>query len=273
MPATSKLVAECIADLAATLAPASVRTLLVGIGDRHRAAGLDDPTAHEDVHYVLEAVTHIGREEGLGQVRAISWQEADHIATLASDADGSTAGFRDAALIRVMSDALLRVSEASNLNVDDLWTDDDGSGTVVVVYSKTDQAGAGHALYLGRPTMDALRRYRSAAGVESGPLLRRINKGGAVGNRLSARSIRTVIQRRATAAGIKGRVSGHSLRVGSAQSLVAAGAGLVALQVAGRWKSPHMPAYYARHQVARLGAVAALRYGNGRSSNLIGSDQ
>ena len=267
MPGTSKLVAACIADLAATLAPASVRVLLAGIGGCHRAAGFDDPTAHEDVRHVLAAVTLTGRDEGLGQVRGISWQEADRIATLASKADGSTAGLRDAALVRVMSDALLRVSEASTLDVDDLWTDDDGSGTIVVRCSKTDQAGTGHVQYLGRPTMDAMRRYRSAAGVESGPLLRGINKGGSVGNRLSARSIRTVIQLRAAAAGIKGRVSGHSLRVGSAQSLAAAGAGLVALQVAGRWKSPYMPAYYARHQIARLGAVAVLRYGNGRSSN------
>ena len=34
-------------------------------------------------------------------------------------------------------------------------------------------------------------------------------------------------KRRCAAAGVEGRVSGHSLRVGSAQSLAAAGAGLV----------------------------------------------
>ena len=38
------------------------------------------------------------------------------------------------------------------------------------------------------------------------------------------------------------RISGHSLRVGSAQSLAAAGAGLVELQQAGDWKAPQMPA-------------------------------
>ena len=47
-----------------------------------------------------------------------------------------------------------------------------------------------------------------------------------------------------------GRVSGHSLRVGSAQSLAAAGAGLVELQEAGDWQAPTMPAHYARHQFA-----------------------
>ena len=39
------------------------------------------------------------------------------------------------------------------------------------------------------------------------------------------------------AVGIEGRVSGHSLRVGRAQSLAAGGASLVELQTAGRWQS------------------------------------
>ena len=40
---------------------------------------------------------------------------------------------------------------------------------------------------------------------------------------------------RAKAAGIEGRVSGYSLRVGSAQSLAAAGVSLVDMQQASRW--------------------------------------
>ena len=80
-------------------------------------------------------------------------------------------------------------------------------------------------------------------------------------NWLGVRSIRRIITRRAADAGIVGGVSGHSLRVGAAQSLTAAGAGLVELQQAGDWKAPHMPAHYARHLSAARGAVARLRYG------------
>ena len=46
------------------------------------------------------------------------------------------------------------------------------------------------------------------------------------------------------AVGIEGRVSGHSLRVGGAQSLAAGGASLVEMQTAGRWQSPAMPGHY-----------------------------
>ena len=83
-------------------------------------------------------------------------------------------------------------------------------------------------------------------------------------SRTGARSIRSIIAKRAADAGVAGRVSGHSLRVGSAQSLAAAGAGLVELQEAGDWQSPAMPAHYARHQLAARGAVAKLRYQAGR---------
>lgn len=259
IPAAPDMVAAFLAARGETTAPASVHLACSGIAAGHRAVGLPDPTVDDRVRRVLKGVprTDVG---GRGQVRGIDWQQADHMAAVAAD-DGSTCGLRDAALIRVMSDALLRVSEASNLNADDLSTADDESGTLVVQYSKTDQEGTGRVQYVGRPTMDALRRYLTACDVASGPLFRRIDKAGTVGDRLSSRSMRAIIQRRAEAAGIEGRVSGHSLRVGSAQSLAAAGASLVQLQVAGRWKSPTMPAYYARHQLAALGAVATLRYG------------
>ena len=66
----------------------------------------------------------------------------------------------------------------------------------------------------------------------------------------------------ARAAGLGEGFSGHSPRIGMAQDLTAAGVGLPALMVAGRWKSERMPAYYSRAQSAGRGAVANF-YGNG----------
>ena len=60
---------------------------------------------------------------------------------------------------------------------------------------------------------------------------------------------------------MEGRISGHSLRVGGAQSLATAGASLVEMQIAGRWQSPVMPGRYAQGQLAKQGAMARLRYG------------
>ena len=75
--------------------------------------------------------------------------------------------------------------------------------------------------------------------------------------------MRTTITKRTPAAGVEGRVSGHLLRVGGAQSLAAAGASVVEMQVAGRWESVTMPGRYASGQLAARGAVAKFRYGRG----------
>ena len=60
---------------------------------------------------------------------------------------------------------------------------------------------------------------------------------------------------------ITGFISGHSLRVGSAVSLAQAGATVVDMQVAGRWKSSEMPAHYAKAELAERGAIARFKDG------------
>ena len=264
MPADPAAVAAYLADRARQgCAPATVRVDRAAISAAHRSTASADPTAYAVVREVMRSIAKAGRDRGRGQVKGLDWKTADRVAALAEDGGRTLAGLRDGALIRVGSDALLRVSELSELDVVDVHVEDDGSGTVTVRHSKTDPEGQGHVRYLGAPTISAVQNYLKAAGVADGPLLRRIDKGGTVGGRLGVRSIRRVIVHRAERAGIDGRVSGHSLRVGSAQSLAAAGVGLVELQEAGDWKSPNMPGYYARNQLAARGAVARLRYGVG----------
>ena len=244
---------------------ATVRMARAAISAAHRQ-GAADPCKHPGVVQVLKGLSRTGKGRGRGQVQGLDWRAADLAAGVAANGGRSLAGLRDAALIQVMSDALLRVSEAAALDVADVQRQADGSGTVTVTGSKTDQEGRGHVRYLGAPTMQRLSAWLSGAGITAGgPLFRQVLKDGAtVTGRLGARSIRAIIARRAADAGIAGRVSGHSLRVGSAQSLAAAGAGLVELQEAGDWQAPTMPAHYARHQFAARGAVAKLRYQAGR---------
>ena len=203
---------------------------------------------------------------GPGQVRGISWEEADEMRDLAAGA-GDLRGLRDAALIAVTSDAMLRVSEVASVRTEDIAFEDDGTARLLVRSAKTDQAGRGVVLFLGAPTAMRVREWIAAAGIRDGSLFRRLPRGGAVSELgIGAASVRRVIIRRARAAGIEGRVSGHSLRVGSAQSLAKRGAGLVEMQKAGRWVSPDMPARYTRSQAVADGAVARLRYRHGAAA-------
>lgn len=88
-------------------------------------------------------------------------------------------------------------------------------------------------------------------------MFRAIRRGGHIQKkRLTDVSARKIIKKRAEEAGVNGFISGHSLRVGSAVSLAKAGATVVDMQVAGRWKSSQMPAHYARGELAERGAIA-----------------
>ena len=73
--------------------------------------------------------------------------------------------------------------------------------------------------------------------------------------------VRKIIKSCAAWVGLKDRISGHSLRIGTAVALAQSGASLVDIQTAGRWKDPSMPAHYARAQFAERGAIARFKDG------------
>lgn len=103
-------------------------------------------------------------------------------------------------------------------------------------------------LSIGIVRKQVSKEVRYSAG-SSGAIIS--NKAG-----LSARSARCQIYYRAALASVEGFISGYSLRVGSAASLEQAGASVVDMQVAGRWRSADMPAHYAKAELAERGAVA-----------------
>ena len=239
-------------------AVATARLALAAIRFRARENGQSRPDGPITAK-ALQGYGRWSRNRGRGQVRGIIWEQADEMARLAERAV-SIRGLRDAALIAIMSDGLLRISEAAAIRYTDVDRSRDGTGRVLVARSKSDQEAQGSVLYLRACTMRRVSAWTAASGIRSGPLFRRVGKAETVGAAaLSVESIRAIIQRWARRAGITGRVSGHSLRVGSAQSLVSAGATLPELQQVGRWRSPEMPAHYARAERAGRNAVARLR--------------
>ncbi len=199
----------------------------------------------------LAGIRREGRDRGRGQVTGLDWQETERVCAFA-ESEGTITGLRDSAMIRLMSDCLLRVSEVVAVDVSDFEKQ-----TLIVRTSKTDQEGGTTALYVTNETRKAAKRYRERGGITSGALFRRIRRGGHIqSERLTDFSARRIIQKRAVAAGVEGFIAGHSLRVGSAVALAQAGASVVEMQIAGRWKSSQMPAHYAKAELAERGAIA-----------------
>ena len=207
----------------------------------------------------LAGIRRAGKDRGRGQVDGLIWQDVERVCVYA-ETEGTLAGLRDAAMIRLMSDCLLRISEVVAVDIADLK-----ERTLTVRASKTDQEGTGETLYVCDATRNVLNQYRARAGITRGAVFRHIRRGGHVqSDRLTTVSARRIIQKRAHAAGVEGFISGHSLRVGSAVSLAQAGATVVDMQVAGRWKSAQMPAHYAKAELAERGAIARFKDGKSR---------
>ena len=204
----------------------------------------------------LAGIRREGKDRGRGQVDGLIWQDVERVCIYA-EAEGTLIGLRDSVMIRLMSDCLLRISEVVAVNVGDFK-----GSTLTLRSSKTDQEGAGETLYVCEKTRELLKQYRERAEIGRGAVFRHIRRGGHVqSDRLTTVSARRIIQKRAHAAGVEGFISGHSLRVGSAVSLAQAGATVVDMQVAGRWKSSQMPAHYAKAELAERGAIARFKDG------------
>ena len=167
----------------------------------------------------LAGIRREGKDRGRGQVDGLIWQDVERVCVYA-ETEGTIAGLRDAAMIRLMSDCLLRISEVVTVNVGDLK-----EKTLTLRSSKTDQEGTGESLYVCDATRNVLKRYRERANITRGALFRYIRRGDHIqSDRLTPHSARRIIKKRAANAGVEGFISGHSLRVGSAVSLAQAGA-------------------------------------------------
>ena len=219
-------------------------------------SGMHDPSANPGVIRTLKGLTrrigdHRKQADGItanvfSAICATACRPRPFRGGMESTATATRRGQRDIALIATMRDCLLRRSETSALTWGDVQFLDDGTGRLLIRRSKSDQAGAGSVQYLARQTVDALKKIQPDHAPDP--------ETSIFG--LSPASICRRIAAACAAAGVKGKYTGHSPRVGMARDLSASGTALPALMTAGRWSSPSMPAMYTRNEVASRSAVA-----------------
>lgn len=264
LPALPATIAAFVADMAASRKPATVTRYVASIAAMHKAAAVDDlPTRHQMVTLALRTMR---RAHGTAQKQAPGLGRGDLDRILAVLDQTQLSALRDAALVALMYDTLLRRAEVVALDLEDVQEAGDGTGTVRVRRSKGDQEGAGDDVrFIAADTMDRLTAYRQAAGLDAGALFRVVAKGGRISRRLDAGDINRILARRAKQAGLACTPTGHSLRVGAASDLAHAGAELPGIMLAGGWKSPTMPARYTRRANVRRGAMARLAVMQGRA--------
>ncbi|WP_410952975.1 site-specific integrase [Pseudomonas sp. S1(2024)] len=136
-------------------------------------------------------------------------------AMLATCTDG-TRGIRDRALLLLAwSGGGRRRSEVIGLQVQDLRRLDADTWLYALGTTKTDTAGVRREKPLQGPAAQALQAWLMAAPAQTGPLFRRLYKGGKVGTTgLSGDQVARIVKRRAQLAGLEGDWAAHSLRSG-----------------------------------------------------------
>ena len=231
--------------------PATINLLLSAVKWMAEYHGIDN-VAGPITKRIWSDIRGENRQGGRRRADGLTWDEVERVCTVAGSS-GTAAGLRDAAMISLMSDCLLRISEAVAVDVEDIGEEG----------LQIHRGERGDVLYICEWTRQLIIRYRWKSGIASGALFRRIRfQNHLTEDRLGVKGAREAIRRRATEAGVAGSISGHSLRVGSAVSLAEAGATVNEVQRAGRWQGPTMPARYVREMPAERSPVERYKDGN-----------
>ena len=228
IPAEPEAVASFLAHEAQRgLAVSSISRRAAAIRLFHRAAGHATPTESELVRSTLRGIR---RTLGVApkQKKPLT---SELLLSLMEHIPDSLRGKRDRALLLLGFSGAFRRSTLGMLNVEDLEEVADGL-RVHVRRSKTDQEGQGAVVPVvrGRTAcpVAAVNDWMASAGITTGPIFRRMGRGGHVfPGALTPFSIGQIVKRYVKAAGLDpSEFGGHSLRAGFITSAVENGASI-----------------------------------------------
>lgn len=238
LPASPETVAAFLASELKAAKPSTLGRRIAAIRYAHKLAHLETPT---DLEAVKATLRGIRRTFGGAKVRKAPAVAAKMLRMVAEAPDGLI-GLRDRAVLLLGFAGAFRRSELVALDVAD--TAETETGLLVTIRrSKTDQEGEGITIAIARGDVAcparALRQWLDAAGIETGPIFRPINKAGTVAaSRLTDRSVANIVKAYAGRAGFDADTfSGHSLRSGFLTSAAAKGASIFKMMDVSRHKS------------------------------------
>ena len=251
LPASPEIIASFVDDQISRHRISTIKRRLCAISFVHRLKEFSQPTGH---HMVGLAVRRAARLKARRpkQVRGLT---QDILSKIVAACPDKPAGLRDAALLSVGYDTLCRSSELALMEVNLVEFHPAGTASVLIPRSKSDRAGDGRVAYLSCTTAQRLKRWLIAASIDDGPLFRSLHLGRVYSSGLATSSIRRLIKRATRRARLDplmvAGLSGHSMRVGAAQDMMAAGFDALAIMHAGGWKSANVVLRYVEHTQTR----------------------
>ena len=239
LPAPSSSICLFIEHLAEkNLSVASIRRAIAGISKIHQINQFPDYIQHPDVKLTLRRVF---RKRG-GQNHQALGINYSMVKQLLPQNPSSLRELRDCALVLIAYDTLARRSELVAYEVNDILIKHHDKKTYYslrIKKSKTDQLALGRVCPIRFETYQALNKWLNQANIKEGFLLRGIQGKSHILDSLSREQVNRIIKKLGREAGFPAEtvktMSGHSLRVGAAQDLLASGASMAMIMHRGRW--------------------------------------
>jgi integrase len=181
----------------------------------HRVRGWDAPTDAGPVKTLLRQARKAQVRHGV-HVRQKTALVVEPLQALLATCTDGVRGVRDRALLLLAwSSGGRRRSEVVGLQVADVRPLDADTWLVALGATKTDTQGVRREKPLRGAAAHALAAWLAAAPATTGPLFRRLHRGGVVGTTaLTGDHVARLVQRRATLAGLVGDWGANSLRSG-----------------------------------------------------------
>ena len=251
-PADVETVCQFLEDQGKEKAPSTVRRRLYAIRKVHRLLRLPDPTHDEEINLSLRRVRRtktIRPQQAKGLTR-------DYLnAFMASEPD-TPWGLRNRAMLALGYELLTRRSELVALQTSEIEWRNDGTLRVLIRRGKADPFGAGRIAFTSQNTAKLVEEWLDWRGPEIPWLFCPIYQGKPINRGLEVTAVKALVKTAAKRIGLDPEdvdaFSGHSMRVGAAQDLLAKGFDTAAIMRAGGWKSVNVLARYleyAEHNV------------------------
>jgi integrase len=186
LPATPQVVADyCNARAGQGAKPASLARYKASIAKLHQLLDLKDPAQAELVKLTLRAIKRV-QGSAQAQARTLRFKgpvrdvvaEAPrglNIRALLDSCGDTLPELRDKALLSIAYDSGLRASELVAIQVEHIEAATDPEARLLSIpRTKRDPEGEGATAFLSPRSVRAIAAWRAAAGIEAGPLFRRV---------------------------------------------------------------------------------------------------
>jgi len=209
------LVAAAIKGHPGPLAYNTVSHRLAVLATWHRVHSWESPTEDAVVKTLLRQARKAQARNGI-TVRKKTAAVAEPLQELLATCTDGLRGVRDRALLLLAwSGGGRRRSEVVGLQITDVRRLDANTWVYALGTTKTNTTGVRREKPLKGAAAQALSAWLAVAPATTGPLFRRLHRGGTVGTTaLTADHIARMVQRRAKLAGLDGDWAAHSLRSG-----------------------------------------------------------